>query len=129
MRTASTSIPSRTALTGGLLVSGLALTAALAQEPDIGIAPITQEEIDGEQVIQIPVPEAQQEMARLFGEVERNLHAIDALLYDAGAGDTSALAGVAEAGLDRLLRESVDTGRATLSAIDRILELAAQEGT
>jgi hypothetical protein len=129
MRTASTSIPSRTALTGGLLVSGLALSAALAQEPDIGIAPITQEEIDGEQVIQIPVPEAQQEMARLFSEVERNLHAIDVLLYDAGAGDTSALAGVGEAGLDRLLRESVDTGRATLSAIDRILELAAQEGT
>ena len=129
MRTASTSIPSRTALTGGLLVSGLALIAALAQEPDIGIAPITQEEIDGEQVIQIPVPEAQQEMARLFGEVARNLHAIDVLLYDAGAGDTSALAGVGEAGLDRLLRESVDTGRATLSAIDRILELAAQEGT
>jgi hypothetical protein len=129
MRTASTSIPSRTALTGGLLVSGLALSAALAQEPDIGIAPITQEEIDGEQVIQIPVPEAQQEMARLFSEVERNLHAIDVLLYDAGAGDTSALAGVGEAGLDRLLRESVDTGRATISAIDRILELAAQEGT
>ncbi|MAF66293.1 MAG: hypothetical protein CMJ84_11635 [Planctomycetes bacterium] len=117
------------ALAGGLLVSALALCATPAQEPDIGITPITQEEIDGGSVVQIPVPDTQQEMARLFGEVERNLYAIDALLYDAGAGDTSALAGISEAGIDRLLRDSVDTGRDTLGAIDRILELAAQGGT
>ncbi|MDP6538186.1 MAG: hypothetical protein QF410_01440 [Planctomycetota bacterium] len=118
-----------TRATATALASAFLGLAAAAQEPEIGIAPITQEEIDGGTVLELPGADPQQEMVRLFGEVERNLYAIDALLYDAGAGDTSALEGVAEAGIDRLLRRSLDTGRDTLGAMDRILELALQGGT
>jgi hypothetical protein len=69
---------------------------------------------------------AQAEMRELFGKVERRLREIDRLLSDAGAGDTTALAGDKKAGIDELLKTSQARQREVLQDIDRILELARE---
>lgn len=95
----------------------------------------------------------QEEMAKLFLEVESRMRAMGELLLDASAGDTSKLSDVAESGLEDLLREARPQagaaggasggasggvgdlllvsklhGEQVLSGIDRILEIAAQNG-
>ncbi len=95
----------------------------------------------------------QEEMAELFLEVESRMRSMGDLLLDASAGDTSKLSDVEESGLEDLLREARpqvgaaggDSGGASggvgdlllisklqgeqvLSGIDRILEIAAQNG-
>ena len=79
----------------------LAHTASALQDP----------EPEGENVpIELPgmVDQAQEEMLQLFREIEQNLRKVDILLSDAGAGDTSGLAEVEEAGIGRLLEDSRD---------------------
>lgn len=66
-----------------------------------------------------------QEIQRLFQEVERSLREIDILLSDAAAGDTS-LSEVPDSGLDKLLEVSQSRSRSVVEGIDRILELARQ---
>ena len=106
----------------------------------------------------------QQEMRRLFKEVELRIDRMQSLLLSASAGETDALAELSESGMDDLFREQEGTpssgstgssGESTTSAsggsgsggsvaellkssrshggqvvkdIDRILEIAAQNG-
>jgi hypothetical protein len=69
------------------------------------------------------------EMRRLFGEIEKDLRAIDHLLSDASVGTTSASVPMkkpegAITGIDRLLDASAQRTRTVIAGIDRILELA-----
>jgi len=90
-----------------------------------------------------PTPE--QEMAKLFREVESRMRSLGDLLFDASAGDTSKLRDGKESGIEDLLREARPQGDASggvndllmisrlqgdlvLSGIDRILEIAAKNG-
>lgn len=93
-----------------------------------------------------PVAESnpQEEMQKLFVEVERRLRAIDAMLIDASAGDTAKLAELEGSGIEELIREASPSATATgvsgvlrasqgqgkrvLSGIDRIIEIAEQNG-
>src|ERR1700752_3207701 len=67
----------------------------------------------------------QEEMVRLFHEVERALEAIDVGLAEAGAGDAP-LTDNGESGIERLLRGTTDKGRQAVDGIDRILTLAQE---
>lgn len=69
---------------------------------------------------------AQEEMLRLFGEVERNLRATDLLLWNASTGEVP-LAEPEDSGLADLLRDAQSRGRQTTEGIDRILEIARQQ--
>ncbi|MCH2106086.1 MAG: hypothetical protein MK291_05540, partial [Planctomycetes bacterium] len=96
-------------------------TAAALQDP----------EPEGENVpIELPgaVDQAQEEMLQLFRDIEQNLRKVDILLSDAGAGDTSGLAEVEEAGIGKLLEDSRERSEQVLKDIDRLLELAEQAG-
>jgi len=67
------------------------------------------------------------EMIELFRKVENRLKEIDRLLFDASAG--GALSGeIGEAGIDELLQQSTSKAEDVLSGIDRILEIAQQQG-
>ena len=106
-----------------LFSAALLTLAAGAQEPDVEILPPGSE----------PPPRAQadnpeQRLRELFSKVERRLDAIDLLLSDAAAGDTSRLSEAEDAGIDRLLRDSVDSGRQVQSDIEEILRIAQQMG-
>ena len=70
--------------------------------------------------------DARSEMVRLFGSVETKLGSVDILLTDAAAGDTTRLSEVEEAGVDELLKHSLDLGHQLQADIERILELAEQ---
>ena len=88
----------------------------------------------------------QQEMAELFQSVERRLGAMGDYLLDAGAGDTGKLAEVGESGLLELLQQgrpnapqptggvadllsiSKAEGQQALKEMERILEIAQQNG-
>ncbi len=87
----------------------------------------------------------EKEMVRLFQRVESGLSRMGSYLLDAGAGDTSKLKEMDESGILDLLREadpkgggsggigdllavSHAEGEQVLEDIDRILELAAQNG-
>ena len=89
----------------------------------------------------------QNELVELFYDVERRLKSISGLLLDASAGDTSRLDEVGESGIGRLLEEapsnpsassgggiasllrsSRSEGDQAIEGIDRILEIAAQQG-
>ena len=72
--------------------------------------------------------QARQEMMELFGKVETRLKEIDALLYDASAGQ-SGLAGADETVIGELLQQSSSKSEEVLSGIDRILEIASQFGS
>jgi hypothetical protein len=63
------------------------------------------------------------EIKRLFLEVERNLKRIDELLNDASSGDVP-LAEVGESGLDELLRSTGSESQSVVRGIDEILEVA-----
>ena len=70
-----------------------------------------------------------EEMAKLFGQIERDLREIDKLLTDASGGGTTtseaeARAAKAIAGIDELLTNSEQRSRAVVDGIDRLFELA-----
>ena len=81
---------------------------------------------------QIGAPDAydelQQEMIALFGQVERKLRRVDGLLAEAGSGRTRKLSEVSAAGIDELLRQSLEAGRSSVQDIDRLLEIAREMG-
>jgi hypothetical protein len=92
---------------------------------------------DGEHpVIHIPLPGAQddlqQQMIKLFGEVETRLREIDKLLSEAAAGQRGAQDAQkplekAAAGIGALVQKTQDEGKAVVEAIDKILDLAQQQ--
>jgi hypothetical protein len=81
--------------------------------------------------IQIPglnsPDDPQQEMIRLFHEVERKLESIDIELFDASAGRIPVPEGK-ESGMERLLRSNGTKSDEAVAGIERILELAQQMG-
>lgn len=86
----------------------------------------------------------QEEMILLFQAIEQRLGTMVVMLFDASAGDTSKLADVGQSGIDELLAQSSNAeptggvadllaaseveGRQVLEDIDRIIEIAAQNG-
>jgi hypothetical protein len=73
------------------------------------------------------VEDPQQEMIRLFHEVERTLGEIDVELFDAGAGRIPLPEG-RDSGMERLLKSSGSKSDEAVAGIERILELAQQMG-
>ncbi|MGK0218174.1 MAG: hypothetical protein ACI9HE_001662 [Planctomycetota bacterium] len=90
---------------------------------------------------------AQEEMTRLFQEVEQSMNRMGSLLMDASKGETGKLTEVGESGIDELLRNADPSsssssggaladllnatgteGQSVLSGIDRILEIAQSQG-
>jgi len=99
------------------LVAALALTGLVsAQEPQ----PVHLPDIGG-------MSAEQEEMIKLFHEVESTLESIDLELFDAGAGRIPAPEG-RESGIEKLLRSSGAKSDSVVSDIERILELAQQMG-
>jgi hypothetical protein len=115
--------PLRLAL--ALLLAG---SSALAQDP-----PKPEPE---KPVIHVPLPGAQddlqQQILKLFGEVETRLREIDKLLSEAAAGergvrDAQKPLEKSAAGIGALVQRTQTEGKAVVEAIDKILELAAQQ--
>jgi hypothetical protein len=91
-------------------------------------------------------PDPKEEMTKLFQEVEQRLMDMGSYLLDAGAGDASRLAGVEASGIEELLKlarpsqpkptggiadllaASQAEGQQVLEGIDRILEIAQENG-
>ena len=69
----------------------------------------------------------QEEMIRLFHEVERTLEAIDVELNDAGAGRVPPPEG-RDSAIDRLLRSHGQKSEQAVSGIEQILEVAQRMG-
>ena len=74
-----------------------------------------------------PQENMQQEMIRLFHEVERTLDAIDLQLADGGAGRIPPPEGK-DSGIERLLRSTGQRSDEAVTGMDQILELAARMG-
>ena len=107
-----------TAGVASLLASTVAFgTRVGAQEPETE-APVLQPLMKAEET-------PQEEMIRLFHEVERSLEAIDVGLAEAGAGEAPLGEGQ-ESGIERLLRATSDKGKQAVDGIDRILQLAQE---
>ena len=66
----------------------------------------------------------EEELRRLFAQVERSLRQIDDMLFEAGAGDP--LDGDADSGLAKLLEKTLVESRLTVERMDRSLEVAQQ---
>lgn len=107
-----------------LALSGL----ALPQEGERGQAPPPHEEPP---LIEIPdltgEQNDQEEMVRLFHEVERALESIDVELADAGAGRVPPPEGL-DSGIERLLRSHGQKSDQAVSGIEQILEIAQRMG-
>ncbi len=72
--------------------------------------------------------DSREEMIELFRKVEKRLGEIDKLLYDASAGEGSLKGESLDSGLSDLLKNSKSKSEEVLSGIDRILEIAKQQG-
>jgi len=107
-------------------------SSSFAQDP-----PKPEVKPEGEHpVIHLPIGQdpgdAQQQMIKLFGEVESRLRQIDKLLAEAAAGQRGAKDATkpleqAVAGIDALMKRTQDEGQAVVDAIDKLLELAQQQ--
>jgi hypothetical protein len=87
-------------------------------------------------VIHVPLPQAQddlqQQIIKLFGEVETRLREIDKLLGEAAAGqrgvqDAQKPLEKSAAGIGALVQRTQAEGKAVVEAIDKILDLAQQQ--
>jgi len=115
-------------------IFGLALSTSLATAQEGGESPEKTPEKTAKEVIDEAVgitpshsgDEAQERIRKLFGEVEEKLKDIDILLSDAAAGDTSALVDAEEAGISKLLRNSLEAGRAAQKDIEEIIQIAKE---
>lgn len=103
------------------------------QKPEV--KPETRTEGD-HPVIHVPLPgdgdDARQQMIKLFGEVEASLREIDRLLSEAAAGqrgaqDAQKPLDASAAGIQKLMKQTEEQGKAVVEGIDKILELAAQQ--
>jgi hypothetical protein len=123
-RRSSNRVRTCAALLGAFILTASAQGQTIGQD-DEG----TPEEEPGRRHIEgLDAPSPQDEMTEIFLRVERRLREIDDLLSDASAGDVSALEGVEEAGIGDLLRTSRDGSQKVVEDIDRILEIASQNG-
>jgi len=121
------------------LCAFLLVWSATAQEPKIGIdhepesASSDEGAHDNELVPPFSpreeAPDLQQEMREIFKRVEIKLRDIDVLLTDAGAGDTRRLSEAGSSGIDELLRQSIEEGRAVQREMQQLLQLAQQAGS
>lgn len=111
----------RIRLVSGILALALALGAASGQDGEPGLPPLPESLTPGARDLAA-------EMTRLFRRVERNLTRIDAMLNDASAGDAP-LSEIPDSGLDDLLRRAQADCSTVVSDIDKILELAQQQGS
>src|SRR5262245_35809149 len=111
-------------LSRALLLGAWLVPAAVAQEG-------TSQEPPKKPQIELPdlggIQEAQEEMVKLFHEVERTLGAIDIELADAGAGRIPVPEGK-DSGIERLLRSHGEKSDQAVAGIERILELAEELG-
>ena len=110
----------------GLLSATLALAGlSFAQEGKQGK--------ESEEDLHIEIPDLtgqssdQEEMIRLFHEVERTLEAIDVELADAGAGRVPLPEG-RDSAIDRLLKSHGEKSQQAVSGIEQILEIAQRMG-
>lgn len=116
------------AVSASLLLTGL----ALAQPQEKQEPAKEKQEID-EEIPQIEIPDLtgrssdQEEMIRLFHEVERTLESIDVELSDAGAGRIPAPAG-RDSAIERLLQSHGQKSDQAVSGIEQILEVAQRMG-
>ncbi len=128
------------ATTSGLacgILCATSFTLALAQDPK-PIQPRLRDVVEAER-------SPQDEMLELFHAVERRMQDMGSYLLDASAGDTSRLGDMQESGLGALITSSRPPrltaggiadllsatrgeGARVLEDIDRILEIAAQQG-
>jgi len=112
------------AVSATLVLTGL----ALAQQQEKEKEPAKEEEIP-----QIEIPDLtggnsdQEEMIRLFHEVERTLESIDVELADAGAGRIPLPEG-RDSAIDRLLQSHGQKSEQAVSGIEKILEVAQRMG-
>ena len=88
--------------------------------PPVELPPLPVPQLPGEQA------SARDEMVKLFQEVERRLGEIDDLLFDASAG--TPLDAQEGAGIGDLLQRSIDSSEEVRRDMDRILEIAKQQG-
>lgn len=130
-----------------MLCAGLLGAFAWAQEPQSGAQAepeATPEQTPEPAPVPVPVPgpielpplpelsspsaqeSAQQEMIELFQRVETRLAEIDDLLFDASAGVP--LEAQSDAGIGDLLQRSLESSEEVRRAMDRILELAEEQG-
>ena len=105
-----------------LFLAALAL-ASPAQEPTVP-PPQPRPQIGPEPQGPPQATPEEDEMLRLFGQVERRMREIDRLLYDASAG--RAPGKIEESGIDKLLKRGRESSQQVLDDIDKILELAMQ---
>jgi hypothetical protein len=105
-----------------LFCAALALVAP-AQEPTVP-PPQPRPQIGPEPQGPPQASGEEDEMLRLFGQVERRMREIDRLLYDASAG--RAPGKIEESGIDKLLKRGRESSQQVLEDIDKILELAMQ---
>jgi hypothetical protein len=102
----------------------------LAQDGQKG-AKEKEEKPDDQPRIEIPdltgMQDDQQEMVRLFHEVELTLESIDLELFDASAGRIPVPEG-RESGIERLLRSNGEKSDHAVTGIERILEIAQRMG-
>lgn len=122
------------ALLGPLLGPGLARAQEAGKpEPSPKVEPQPKVEPEEPDMPPIEIPglgapdDAQQEMVRLFHEVERTLQSIDVELFDASAGRIPLPEGK-DSGIERLLRSNGEKSDEAVAGIERILELAQQMG-
>lgn len=118
-------------LRAGLVVAGLVCAAAWAQEPEQAPTPAPTPapvELPPLPVLTPPSAEAssREEMIELFQKVEARLGEIDDLLFDASAGES--LDPQAESGIGDLIQRSIEGAEEVREAMDRILEIAAEQG-
>lgn len=116
----------------GLLTLGLSSTGVLlAQERKDEGKDAGKQEAKKQPEIELPdlsgMQADQEEMVRLFHEVERTLGAIDLELADAGAGRIPVPEGK-DSGIERLLRSHGEKSDQAVGGIERILELAEKLG-
>lgn len=105
----------------------LATLGAMADEKPVEeeVPPAIEELVPG---ALLPKPEGEDELVRLFQEVELDLETITDALAAAGAGEAS-LEEVEEAGIEKLLRSTSATSAKVVQGIERILEIAEQRSS
>jgi hypothetical protein len=123
---------SRARRAGRLAPTLLALLAVPVFGARADEKPVEEEEIPAiEELMQgalLPKPEGEDELVRLFQQVERDLERITDALAAAGAGDAS-LEEVEESGIDALLRATSVTSAEVVRGIERILEIAEERSS